>query len=80
MYRGLACGIAIAITGLVAGCVTQDEASFSARNAQVELDLHSYVRGQSNELLELTEGLLSTSQKSKTPSRKMGHTLDKLSP
>ena len=80
MYRGLACGIAIAVTGLVAGCVTQDEASFSARNAQVEIELRSYVRGQSNELLELTEGLLSTSQKSKTSSRKMGHTLDKLSP
>ena len=76
MYRGLACGIAIAVTGLVAGCVTQDEASFSARNAQVEIDLRSYVRGQSNELLELTERLLSTSQKSKTSSRKMGRTLD----
>lgn len=41
MYRGLAFGMAIAVTGLVTGYVTQDEASFSARNAQVELDLHS---------------------------------------
>ena len=45
MYRGLACGIAIAVTGLVAGCVTQDEASFSARNAQVEMEHRGYVRG-----------------------------------
>lgn len=38
---------------LTAGCVSAPDATFSARNAQVDIDLHSIVRGQSNDLLSI---------------------------
>lgn len=76
MFRGFAFGVLIAAAGIVSGCVATDDIEFSARNAQVELDLHSFVRGQSNELLEKTQNLLSSAQRGAMSPRKMGRNLE----
>jgi len=49
--------IFVALCSLAAGCSPATEPTFSARNVQVELDLHSLVRLQSNELLGMMQDL-----------------------
>jgi hypothetical protein len=51
------CGIFLGLAVVVGGCSHTSEATFATRNAQVELDLHSLVRSQSNELLMMTKNL-----------------------
>jgi hypothetical protein len=51
------CGVFLGLAVVVGGCSNTSEATFATRNAQVELDLHSLVRSQSNELLMMTQSL-----------------------
>lgn len=66
----------VALTTLVAGCSDVTDTSFSARNAQVELDLHSLMRSQSNELLSMAQKLDVSSKQGFTSPRKLSRSLN----
>ncbi len=76
MIRGLACSILIGLTGVLAGCSSSGDATFATRNAQVEFDLYSFVRGQSNDLLDITQDLQIAVKKSNPSPRKLDRDLE----
>ena len=57
MFRRITCALFLGFAGFIGGCSETSDTHFSTRNAQEELDLHSAVRGQSNELLGMTQQL-----------------------
>mgnify|MGYP000409819608 CR=1 FL=1 len=63
MLRRLTCAIFLALAGFIGGCAQTPQTSYSTRNTQFDLDLQSTVRGQSNDLLEMTQQLQSFAQK-----------------
>lgn len=69
------CAVFLWLTSFIVGCVQPAETSFAARNDQVELDLHSLVRGQSNALLSMTLALEKSAAKGFSSPRKLGETL-----
>ena len=76
MLRRLTCAIFLGLAGFIGGCATNSEPSFSTRNAQVELDLHSAVRGQSNELLGMTQQLQTYAKQGFKAPQKLTRELD----
>ncbi|MGH1576134.1 hypothetical protein [Planktotalea sp.] len=75
--RNFTSGVLIGLSIIVSGCVSNTEASFASRNAEVELDLHSLVRGQSNDLLSLTQNLETRAAKHFSAPKKLANDLEK---
>ena len=77
--RTLACGVLIGALGLVAGCSSMSEPSFATRNAEanLDLDLQSLVRAQSNDLLSLTQDLESYGKRGFTSAKRLTRDLEK---
>ena len=76
MSRRITCAVFLGLSGFLAGCMDPAEPSFAMKNEQVELDLHSLVRGQSNELLAMTTDLKKTASRALASPRKLGQTLE----
>ncbi|MEP5155168.1 hypothetical protein [Planktotalea sp.] len=72
------CGIFLGFSGLVTGCTGVSEPTFATRNAEanLELDLQSVVRTQSNELLALTQALQAHGVRNFNATKKLNRDLD----
>ena len=76
MIRKVTCAVFLGLSSILAGCGEPTEPSFAMKNEIVELDLHSLVRGQSNELLSMTEALQKNASRSFSSPRKLSETLE----
>ncbi len=76
--RKILCGIILGTSGLLAGCSGVSEPSFAMRNAEanLDLDLQSLVRTQSNDLLALTQELESHAKRDFASSKRLDRDLE----
>ncbi len=76
MIRKITCAGFLGLASFLAGCGEPSEPSFAIKNEVVDLNLHSLVRGQSNELLSMTEALHLNASRTFTSPRKLSDALD----
>lgn len=76
MIRKMTSAGFLGLASLLAGCGEPSEPSFAMKNEVVELDLHSLVRGQSNELLSMTEALQKSASRTSTSPNKLSDALE----
>lgn len=76
--RTLACGFLLAFTGAITGCTGMTEPGFATRNAEanLDLDLQSLVRSQSNDLLALTQDLEAHAKRDFSSSKRLNRDLE----
>jgi hypothetical protein len=77
MHRAI-CGLFLGFSSLITGCTTVSEPTFASRNAEanLDLDLQSIVRSQSNDLLALTEALQAHGARNFSATKKLDRDLD----
>lgn len=76
--RRAICGVVLGLSGMATGCTTISEPGFASRNAEADLDfdLQTVVRAQSNDLLALTEALQAHGVRNFSATKKLSRDVD----